>query len=623
MNSNISRSATVVLVVLAGALTGFALWNLVSVPYDNPTGTFGPLAKAHFSQRTNTLRYIVFLIAILSCMTLAAAVKLIREGFLAQGAHTPQSSHAPGLASKNRLYAVLACLVLALAAHYHYLESSPGGTGPTMDHYHHGLVAATVVAAEHGLEPYIDFYPTRGILVDVTKSTAAFALFGRSESSLIIMDSLLHVFAYCTIAFLFLVIFNTNYLAAALCASLLLCFTVAGYVLPSRFAERDAVYALLAALFFLLPRTKSTRSLGVVSFLLAFLPPFAYAVALDKGIISTAIYAIAFPVILALLLQNRLQRFTFLLSSFAGASAGILTVGWLINWHYSPFLSYVFRDILAYRGYVEGLQYLITTDNLRATLYRMYALLIQASVAAWIFYQLLQAETGSNRGFWDNLKEFIRDRFSDIMFALLALTAFLYALNHSDRAHIATGASWSTIFLLYVVVKYHLPRLKNYRLTRPFEIGLTAIAAFVGTAIYVTALMFGGGFTRAYPVGYSDDDLLTDEYRETLSYLKTVVNAENLFVSLTNEGSWYYLLDQPCPVVFSEIWLASSRKFQELTISQFETKPIEYVLYQNDAVWKDIGGVSVKERVPMIFQYVDQNFVPHKTIGSQQIWVHK
>lgn len=108
-----------------------------------------------------------------------------------------------------------------------------------------------------------------------------------------------------------------------------------------------------------------------------------------------------------------------------------------------------------------------------------------------------------------------------------------------------------------------------------------------------------------------------------MSYLKTVVNAENLFVSLTNEGSWYYLLDQPCPVVFSEIWLASSTKFQELTISQFETKPIEYVLYQNDAVWKDIGGVSVKERVPMIFQYVDQNFVPHKTIGSQQIWVHK
>ena len=604
-------------------LFGLLLWNQVNLPYKNPTETYGHLAANHINKSTNTARYLVFMLVPTISLLIAFAFKRKRTILFSYGSTLDPKITVKPPYSKNFGLVISVFVLMFIAGHYYHLDSMLGSAKPEMDHFHQGAITATVVSAEHDRVAYKDYFPSRGMFVDVAIPHLAFALFGRSQASIYAMYSMLMVAAFCIIGWLLLLMYEGRYFFSVITAVLLTCGTLISYVLPTRFTERDTVYALFLVLLLIVLQSRVARARALAAGLLSTLPPLAFAVAMDRGYITTALFLVTWPTLNWIVIRDRSERRVFALSSLTGFALGCLTLGWAIDWNFAGFAQFVFIDLPTFREYVEGLEFFITPSHLRGSAYRIYCLLIQAAASSWFLYKFLQYFAESNKNLRQSLAEFVRKHSFDSIFLLLSLFAFRYALGRADRPHLAGGNSWATLFLIYIFIRYYLPRFLTTE-RRIFALWVViGILGIGGASAHAYQMLAHNRLSFAYPFGITDSEMLTPEYQQALDYLKPRVNEQNVFVSLSNEGSWYYLLNQPCPVAFPEVWYASPREFQQHMITDLETKPIRYVLYGNDAPWGRIDTVTIRQRIPLVFEYVDQNFIPDQKFGSQDIWIRK
>ncbi len=617
------RWSVVMALLLAGVAIGILLWNFIKPEYHNPQNVYGALAKSGIDKSTNSVRYAVFICVSLLPLVCSFAFTKFRAWLFKMPKSLACIDDHSKFCSRSASLAVVTVICALIASHYYHLDTAPGSDKPLMDHFHHGEVTATVVADEHGYVPYRDYFPSRGMAVDVLKAKLAFSLFGRSQASLIIMDSILMLMGYAAIAWLLLKWFGGNYLASALSAVALLGFSLVSFIVPVRFSERDVVYALLLILLLALIRSKSPKSILFSSGLLVALMPLSFVISIDRGFMLLAMLVIVLPVFYFIIFQDRPNRRALVLGSLLGASAGIAILGYSIEWNFRGFVQFVFMDFPVYREYVEGLEYFISSHHLRGSIYRIYGLLIQSLVAMWITYRFLAHLTAEKQKFWRATAAFIRANTFEFFFALFALLAFRYALGRADRPHIATGASWSTLFLLYAVVRYLLPQFLRFRNSRRALIAIMIVVGLGSVAALARDYFGNDRFRFAYPFGISDRDMLTDDYLQAADSLRGMLSDKHKFASLTNEGSWYYLFDQPSPLLFAVLWYGSSDKYQDVMVNQLESNPIDYVLYSNASVWRNIDSVSIRDRVPKVFEYVDAHFEPYRTYGSQEIWIRR
>lgn len=606
-----------------GVAIGILIWSKITPEYVNPQNTFGPLAKAGLDKSTNSVRYVAFICVVLLPLLCAFAFRKMRVWFFILPEPLDSIDEHEQFYSRSKSFAIIVVFCALIASHYYHLESTPGSDKPLMDHFHQGDVTATVVADEHGYVPYRDYFPSRGMIIDVTKAKLSFALFGRAQSSIQSMDSFMMLAAYFAIAWLMLQWFGGNYLASALCAIGLLGFSLVSFIAPSRFSERDIVYALFFIQFLILLRSNTPRAVFTVCGLLVALMPLSFAFSIDRGFMLLAMLTLVLPITYFFVLSDAVNRRAMLYGSLFGSVGGMLLLGWFIKWNFSGFVQFVFKDFPAYREYVEGIEYVISKQHLRGSIYRIYGLLIQSVVAFWITFRLLSHLVSEKQTFLRGVSSFIRKNAFELIFALFALLAYRYALGRADRYHIATGASWSMMFLLFISVKYMLPRILQLPNMKRVVLVIMVLVGVGSVAAYGRDYLSNNRMKFAYPFGVSDREMLTDDYSQTMDFLKGLLNEQSTFVSLTNEGSWYYLFNQPSPLLFSELWYGSTDKYQDIMVNQLATRPVNYVLYSNDSIWRNIDGVSIRDRVPKVFGYVDANFEPYRKLESQEIWIRR
>ncbi len=92
---------------------------------------------------------------------------------------------------------------------------------------------------------------------------------------------------------------------------------------------------------------------------------------------------------------------------------------------------------------------------------------------------------------------------------------------------------------------------------------------------------------------------------------------------MTNDASWYYLTDRPCPTRFQIVWLATPRFYQNEVIRDLETKKVKYILYKNDAIWMNIDGIPNEKKLPILVKHIEDNYVFFREIHKNQIWARK
>jgi hypothetical protein len=622
MTHRLPRYLQLASVLGLGILLGLLLWNLISLPYHNPMNVYGALAKSQVNHNTNTVRYLAFLSSVAIVLLLATSQTTLRRRLFMNDSENLTIGAGQEFGSIRPTYAFLVVALLFIASHYALL--SPDSTNQVMmDHYHQGDATATAIAAENHYVPYRDYFPSRGMAVDVGKVQAAFALFGRSQSSVIIIDAVMLSLTFVALGGLALLMFSGNYLASLLYGILFMGCTVLGFFAPSRLSERDLPYVLFLVFVFLL--TKFGRPAVACFAVLAMcsLAPLSFVISVDRGLIMTAMLVIVWPSIFFTFFCGVDFRTKFLVSSLAGVLLGIAVLGWSIDWNWGDFARFAFQLLPAYREYVEGLEFQLSLDHFRGSVYRVYALALQALAVFWMLFRFLQHAHSSPDSLSAKITTFLRNNMFELSFALLSVAAFRYALGRADRHHIAGGGSWNMLFLLYMFVAHCVPRIAQNPRGKKALIAVMLAIGVGSTTVYAYHLFIQGTVVNAYPIGISDREMLTQEYQQVVDFLAPRLGDQTLFATLTNEGSWYYLLDQPSPLLFPEIWYGSTDNYQTTMISQLRDKPIVYLLYSNDAVWGRIDDIHVRDRVPALFKYVEENFEPFHRIGSQEIWIRK
>ena len=126
--------------------------------------------------------------------------------------------------------------------------------------------------------------------------------------------------------------------------------------------------------------------------------------------------------------------------------------------------------------------------------------------------------------------------------------------------------------------------------------------------------------TDNFPIHAEDSTFISTEYKEVISFLTTNLGENEKFLTLTNEASWYYFIDQASPTRFPLVWFALSHTNQYAFIKSIKQQNIRFILYKNKHWANDIDGISNKERLPLLFDYVSQNYHPKVNINGNEIW---
>ena len=271
-----------------------------------------------------------------------------------------------------------------------------------------------------------------------------------------------------------------------------------------------------------------------------------------------------------------------------------------------------------YKELMDG--YVYPIGNLQSFM----IIVLVAANTFWVAYKFMQ-ELRSNKGkVRATIRSFINKYFIEFCLLLLSIFAFRSALGRAEFGHIAYSSPLVFLLSIYIVIKHYLwkfleaPKMKVFK--SMFTIALIVIFVTIsGVQIYRIADQHL--LADNFPLNVKDSQFIPDNYKATISFLKEDLEEDEEFVTMTNEGVWYYFLDKPCPTRFPVVWFAMPYFYQEEFVDDLEKKDVKYILYKNDNAANKIDGIDNEVRLPIIFDYIRNNYEFLIKIDDNEIWV--
>jgi hypothetical protein len=154
---------------------------------------------------------------------------------------------------------------------------------------------------------------------------------------------------------------------------------------------------------------------------------------------------------------------------------------------------------------------------------------------------------------------------------------------------------------------------------------LLSAGAVVSIVLFAAALFPRIDWDRWYrfPLGVPDEALIPENYLSTISFLKKHLKPDEEFLTMTSEGSWYYFLDRPCPIRFQVVYQAMLSFHQREMVDDLRNSKVEWVLIENSHWANDMDGIDDKERLPIVYKFIAENFRFFKRIDDNEIWTRK
>jgi hypothetical protein len=499
-----------------------------------------------------------------------------------------------------------------------------------LDTFHEGETLGPAVSyRQTDLKPYRDFVIVHGVFQDPYRSVLAFKLFGEKIGAVRTFTTLLVIAAVVLYYVLLLVLFRGSLIKSAFGLSILailmlpkgviplLSSLVIGVQLP--FRDISTILFLICSVLLIRKLQRANvvahKSLRFLSACVGFIAASTFALSIDR-----AMYISALAILVAVLcvsLRGWLYFLRRLLPWFsAGVVAGIILLGLALKWEFSSFLSYLFT-MGRYKEYLDGIVF--SRPNVQtSTLLLLASASVFISSAVVIRKTLAYVETHASSVPKTIL--FIKTALSRYPTELLLLcTGLIFlrsAVGRADFAHFAYSVQWLYLFIVYVALN-HIKISKHYILAARYIAIWLVFFTFGWYAVKVKQIDLG---RDTFPLGVEDKHFLRKDHVETANFLKSNLAENERFMSLTSEGSWYYLVNKPSPSKYYIVWYAFTKNQRhDIARTVAENKKIKYIVTNNN--WtSSFDYLPNNQRFPEAYQELEKHFTPAIGIGQQTIW---
>lgn len=616
---------------LISFIISVCLSEYISIPFFNAYKVSGPLTLIKFNPINNTLRFlfIVFSPSVIYSILFFTRKFLLNktnkshqtQNFLDRKTVDPEkeSSIKKTEIGGNKVI-LLGVFILLIFFHLGF------GTfvNKPLDTFHEGESLGFAVDYQSDKKPYKDFIFIHGVFQDPLRAVIAFDLFGKSISSNRLMESILNIFVsvlfFVTIFFLF----DLQIVYGVFAGSALFLLFDVGYTVPFRDIT-TYFYIISVSLFYyrFIKRVsfgnsslikKECVSFCLLSFLCSFFSVVSFANSIDRGLFSFASIIFFFLMNTLIFHNNKNALRVFFLSSIGGIAAGILVIFVLVKGALLDFFAFTFLKIPLYQDLLYAFVYEFSGRNL-------IPVILFSAIIFWITRSFLGSVVlDDGVSALDRLKNFISINYLELFLTFLSLVFFKGALGRSDLGHVLYVSAPLFVTLIYIFIKNKIGLNKE---NGKFFYILTFFLLF----LVILNNLFKHDFSEKenwwkFSTNIKDEQLIPENDKQTVEFLKANLKDDEYFVTLTSEASWYYFVNKPCPIKFPSLVLATPNFYQKEIVQQFknENKKIKYIIYKNNLWTNNFDFISNKKRYPILNKYINENYQFLKLIDDQEIW---
>ena len=604
----------------AGA--AFFLRNLIILPYSNPWNVLGPMALAKQNPDNNIARFL-FIIALPTLLLLAASLfAAVRNRLSPEPPETVEFPDPPG----DRVWlraclwpAVIAVLIVIAGNYYAYHSASA-----FFDEFHEGETLGAAMDWLEGLVPFRDTIFVHGVFQDPLRSVVAFKIFGKSIASVRTFESIMQILNLFLFSISIFFLFGRNvYYAAVALAALLIIMLIGPLHLSFIIITRDLclwLYIIVAVLLIAQVRkgtlgteTGAKTKGRILFFLFSFIPMLALVYSVERGFFLLAA-SLTNGILLYLFYFHR-RDWKAILFHGLGYAAGLVVLGASIRWAYADFFLYNVIIMPRYKGLLDAYPY-----PFERTRYLIPVILI-AGMLWFLALRFIKSMWSSNVSLPERVKSFYMRYFMEIILVMVSVFYYRSPLGRADIVHVKYVAAPIFVGGVFIVMKHYLVPM----LARRGWTGGKALSAAAGVLLVLLMSLYTPEINwkelYAFPAGTPDERIVSPNDMEVAAYLKSNLKEDEYFLTMTNEASWYYLVEKASPTRFQIVWLALPYFFQNEIVSDMKKKKVKFVLYENRKIWMKIDGISNEARLPILVKYIKETYVPYVKIGNSEIWI--
>jgi hypothetical protein len=395
-----------------------------------------------------------------------------------------------------------------------------------------------------------------------------------------------------------------------------------GILLPHIILPRDiTTYVYLCTLpsihRIILDIESSKKKIFFTIFLFSFIPIVSFAYSVDRGFFLTASFLIISPLIYFTFFKSIYSR-EYFTASLVGISTAIFLIGYLLHWQFKYFLQFVFIVIPKYKELFDGHVYnIFSPENFKI------CVLISLNFY-WIVHRFLKYHFLNNeKKLSAIIIQFVRIYIVELALLTLSIFFFRSALGRSDWPHMAMSIGPTYLLSILIIFKYYiLIWTKDQRLNKLFrQIAICCTIIFMAASFYLTIKK--DLITQNFPIKISDNDLISDNYKETIKFLKNNLDEDEYFLTMTNEAIWYYFVRKMCPTRFPVVIFASADFYQYELVEDMKNKNIKFIIYKSDHWANRIDGIENEKRLPIVYEYIHERYTFFNKMDDNEIWIRK
>jgi|GEM_PF-887250 tetratricopeptide (TPR) repeat protein len=616
-----------------GIISSLFFWHKITFPFKNPWNVVGPLTEIQYNPINDIVRFVVFIIFPVLLLTAVYFLNSKRVNGILFGSRKDSKDitayHKDKFSLKRKRIFVVLCLLFSIII---ALNLSAIHSSGRLDMFHEGESLGPAVSYMEGQAPYRNFLFVHGVYQDPLRSVLAFKLFGRSIGSVRTLQSIVKIIGIVLLSIFFIKIFNEDYILFFPPLTVLFLLLVTAppgfdiskvkFLLYLKPREITTFSFLLVTLFlhnFIKANNYKiySKRLFFILFLFSFIPLVSFGYSIDRGFFLFGCYLVLFPLLYLLFFHGSVLRKQFLITSFVGLISAFLVLGFLLRGAFLEFFQFVFLIMPRYKELLDGVVYPIEKLG-----FLIICLLIAANTF-WVALKFIEEFHYNERQIKSSLRSFLEKYL--IEFCLLILSVFIFrsALGRSDWEHVVSASSITFILSVIILFKhclYPYCRYHSFYKFLKYFTGLTVviISLFALYRIYDKSLI-----AENFPLYKRDALLIPENYQSAISFLKDNLNDKEYFFTMTSEAAWYYFLNKPCPTRFSTVWFAAPNFYQKEIIDDLKEKNVKFVLYRNNSMFNSIDGISNEQRLPLVVDFILDNYIYYKNIQDHEIWIKK
>lgn len=614
----------IVLFFLILLWTAVSLSEYIIVPYSNKYGVSGPLTLIKFNPLNNTLRFlfIVFFPTIIYFILF----------FFKKISRRTKEKHINKISAEVKKEIILndslinssgkkLLLIIFFLFLFFHLGFSTFNNKP-LDTFHEGESLGMAVDYQSDKKPYKDTIIIHGVFQDPARSVIAFKLFGRSISSQRLMESILHIIVFILFFTAILFLFDLQVVYGIFAGIILFLLLDVSYNIPFRDIT-TYLFIITVSLFYNKFIRKMSDHLFLTKekippfcflvFLCFFIPVSSLANSIDRGLYSLASAIFLFLITTILLHKKRRDFYFFVLSAISGFIAGLIVVSLAVKGALYEFFNFTFIRMPMFKELLDAFVYEFNGRNL-------IPVVLFSAIVFWIGNIFLASISDRNAKLVDRVKNFILAYYMELFLLFLSLVFFKGALGRCDIGHILYVSAPLFITLVYILIKNYIGfDKKNSRLFYSIT--------FIILLVVILNNLFKHDFSKKenwwkFSTNISDDQLMPENHRKTVEFLKNNLKNDEYFFTLTSEATWYYFVNKPCPIKFPSMIVATPKFYQQEVINQLKEKgdKIKYIIYKNNLWTNNLDFIPNAKRYSLLIKYIRQNYQLLITIDDQEIW---